>query len=86
MWLCPMTTSGTSRSSAIRSAACACFGPGMRKRRGTMRRFRERFVHIEKRLAERGRSPSQSDLEEMDALWEEAKQLARAPATTPETK
>jgi ATP diphosphatase len=40
-------------------------------------------VHIEQRLAESGRSPSQSDLEEMDALWEEAKRLTRtsAPAT-----
>jgi MazG family protein len=49
-----------------------------RELRATMHRFRERFVHIEKRLAESGRSPSQSDLEEMDALWEEAKRLARA--------
>jgi ATP diphosphatase len=45
-----------------------------------MKRFRERFVHIEQRLAESGRSPSQSDLQELDALWEEAKQLARAAA------
>ena len=51
-----------------------------RELRGTMYRFRERFVHIEQRLAESGRSPSQSDLKEMDALWEEAKQLARAAA------
>ena len=50
-----------------------------RELRATMHRFRERFVHIEKRLAERGRSPSQSDLEEMDALWEEAKRVLRAP-------
>ena len=55
-----------------------------RELRGTMHRFRERFVHIEKRLAETGRSPSQSDLQEMDALWEEAKRLARAPAPTPD--
>jgi MazG family protein len=56
-----------------------------RELRATMHRFRERFVHIEKRLAESGRSPSQSDLEEMDALWEEAKRLARASAPAPET-
>jgi len=49
-----------------------------RELRATMRRFRERFLHVEKRLAERGRTPSQSDLEEMDALWEEAKRLSRA--------
>jgi MazG family protein len=54
-----------------------------RELRGTMHRFRERFLHIEQRLAESGRSPSQSDLEEMDALWEEAKRLARAPGPTP---
>jgi len=54
-----------------------------RELRATLHRFRERFVHIEQRLAESGRSPSQSDLEEMDVLWEEAKRLTRtsAPAT-----
>jgi MazG family protein len=58
-----------------------------RELRATMHRFRERFLHIEKRLAESGRSPSQSNLEEMDALWEEAKRLGPAsgghPAPTP---
>jgi MazG family protein len=54
-----------------------------RELRATMHRFRERFVHIEQRLAESGRSPSESNLEEMDALWEEAKRLARAPAPGP---
>ncbi|MGH6742867.1 MAG: nucleoside triphosphate pyrophosphohydrolase, partial [Bradyrhizobium sp.] len=29
--------------------------------------------HIEARLADAGRSPEQSDLAEMDALWDEAK-------------
>jgi len=46
--------------------------------RSTMHRFRDRFLHIEKRLAEQGRSPSQSTLEEMDVLWEEAKALQRS--------
>ena len=46
-----------------------------RELRGTMSRFRERFVYIEQRLAERGRTPVQSNLEEMDALWDEAKLL-----------
>jgi len=55
-----------------------------RELRATLHRFRERFVHIEQRLAESGRSPSQSDLKEMDALWEEAKRLARAPRPTPD--
>jgi uncharacterized protein YabN with tetrapyrrole methylase and pyrophosphatase domain len=54
-----------------------------RELRATMHRFRERFLHIEKRLAESGRSPSQSNLEEMDALWEEAKRLGPAPGGHP---
>jgi MazG family protein len=38
------------------------------------RKFRGRFRHIERRLQERGRTPAQSTLEEMDALWQEAKE------------
>ena len=41
--------------------------------RGTLRRFESRFHHIERSLAERGKSPRDSTLAEMDALWEEAK-------------
>jgi ATP diphosphatase len=48
-----------------------------RELRAALARFRERFHHIERRLAERGATPSQASLEEMDALWEEAKALAR---------
>ena len=44
-----------------------------RELRATMQRFRSRFEHIEQRLAEQGRLPSQASLEEMDVLWEEAK-------------
>jgi nucleoside triphosphate diphosphatase len=36
-------------------------------------KFRRRFAHVETRLAERGRRPDESTLEEMDALWNEAK-------------
>lgn len=36
-------------------------------------KFERRFRHIEARLAERGKGPAQSDLAEMDALWDEAK-------------
>jgi ATP diphosphatase len=36
-------------------------------------KFVRRFRHIEARLAEAGRSPSQSTLDEMDRLWDEAK-------------
>jgi tetrapyrrole methylase family protein/MazG family protein/ATP diphosphatase len=46
--------------------------------RGTNAKFVRRFRHIERRLAERGRSPDQSDLAEMDALWDEAKAAEKA--------
>jgi MazG family protein len=52
-----------------------------RELRATMHRFRERFHYIEQRLAEGGRTPTQSNLEEMDALWEEAKRHHRALAS-----
>ena len=41
--------------------------------RGTLRRFESRFHFIEEKLRERGRSPRESNLPEMDALWNEAK-------------
>lgn len=41
--------------------------------RATNAKFGRRFRHIEARLAERGKTPEQSDLEEMDGLWDEAK-------------
>jgi tetrapyrrole methylase family protein/MazG family protein len=37
------------------------------------RKFRRRFQHIEARLRERGKKPADSSLDEMDALWNEAK-------------
>jgi MazG family protein len=36
-------------------------------------KFERRFRYIEKALAERGRTPEQASLDEMDNLWEEAK-------------
>lgn len=41
--------------------------------RGTNDKFARRFQHIEKWLAEKGRSPEDATLAEMDALWERAK-------------
>lgn len=41
--------------------------------RFTNAKFVRRFQYVEARLAERGRTPEQSDLAEMDALWDEAK-------------
>lgn len=37
-------------------------------------KFRRRFRHVERRLIESGRGLRQAGLDEMDALWEEAKQ------------
>ena len=55
--------------------------------RGANDKFRRRFAHIEARLAEDGRTPADSDLSEMDALWDEAKARERelgAPLLDPE--
>ena len=46
--------------------------------RFTNAKFARRFQYIEARLAERGRTPDESDLDEMDALWDEAKAAERA--------
>lgn len=39
-------------------------------------RFRRRFAHMERRVKEEGKILSDLSLQELDALWEEAKQLA----------
>ena len=41
--------------------------------RGTNDKFTRRFAYIEDELAKRGKTPEQSDLEEMDTLWNVAK-------------
>ncbi len=41
--------------------------------RAANEKFIRRFRYIEERLAAEGRSPANSDLAEMDALWDEAK-------------
>jgi nucleoside triphosphate diphosphatase len=48
--------------------------------RGTVRRFEIRFQYIEERLRERGRTPRDATLEEMDGLWDEAKRREKSPA------
>ena len=45
--------------------------------RATNDKFERRFRHIERRLAEQGRKPADASLEEMEALWQEAKTQAR---------
>lgn len=44
---------------------------------GTNGKFTRRFAHIEARLAEAGRGPHDASLEEMEALWQEAKAAER---------
>ncbi|MCC6342305.1 MAG: nucleoside triphosphate pyrophosphohydrolase [Bryobacterales bacterium] len=43
--------------------------------RRTNAKFRKRFAHVEQGLAARGKTVSASTLEEMEALWQEAKSL-----------
>jgi ATP diphosphatase len=45
--------------------------------RSANQKFVRRFRYIEERLAANGRTPSDSDLAEMDALWDEAKAKER---------
>jgi MazG family protein len=46
--------------------------------RGSIRRFEARFLHVEERLRESGRTPRESTLAEMDRYWDEAKARERA--------
>jgi tetrapyrrole methylase family protein/MazG family protein/ATP diphosphatase len=43
-------------------------------------KFVRRFRYIEAKLAERGKTPEDSDLAEMDALWDEAKAAEKYPS------
>jgi len=42
------------------------------------RKFRRRFAHIETSLATQGKTPSESNLEEMESYWQEAKKLEKS--------
>lgn len=46
--------------------------------RATNAKFVRRFNYVERQLAERGKTPEQSNLAEMDGLWDEAKVAERA--------
>lgn len=48
---------------------------------GTNAKFRRRFAHIEKRMDAQNRPLASASLEEMDALWDEAKALERGDET-----
>jgi len=43
--------------------------------RASLRKFTDRFSHIERELAAQGKTPEDSSLAEMDRIWEEAKKL-----------
>jgi len=45
--------------------------------RSTNAKFARRFAYIERALAADGRTPEDSDLAEMDRLWDEAKAAER---------
>jgi ATP diphosphatase len=46
--------------------------------RGANAKFERRFAHIETRLGAEGRAPEGASLDEMEALWEEAKRREKA--------
>jgi tetrapyrrole methylase family protein / MazG family protein len=46
--------------------------------RRTNAKFRERFAYIERKLAEHGRKPTESNMAELEELWQEAKQIAKS--------
>jgi uncharacterized protein YabN with tetrapyrrole methylase and pyrophosphatase domain len=46
--------------------------------RGANAKFERRFGHIESRLGAEGRTPASASLEDMEALWNEAKRLEGA--------
>jgi len=48
--------------------------------RSTLRKFESRFRFVENGLRERGKTPEQSNLEEMDGLWNDAKKAERKAA------
>ena len=47
--------------------------------RRTNRKFVRRFQYIEERLREKGKDINQSNLDEMERLWQEAKSLMEGP-------
>ncbi len=45
--------------------------------RGTNEKFTRRFGHVEAQLAQAGRRPQDASLDEMEALWQDAKRLEK---------
>jgi dephospho-CoA kinase len=46
--------------------------------RGTVAKFESRFKYVERQLKKNGKTPEESNLEEMDRLWDDAKKVERA--------
>jgi tetrapyrrole methylase family protein/MazG family protein len=46
-------------------------------------KFERRFQEIERRLAQQGRTPHEASFEEMDRLWDDAKESEHHPTTQP---
>src|SRR5215468_6148163 len=46
----------------------------------TNRKFKRRFQWMEERLRDSGRSPEQASMEELESLWQQAKQLEKSQA------
>ena len=44
----------------------------------TNRKFKRRFQWMEERLRESGRAPEQADIDELEGLWQQAKQLEKS--------
>ena len=51
--------------------------------RASNAKFERRFAYIERALEERGRSLDEATLDEMDALWDEAKRNEHSPSSRP---
>ena len=51
--------------------------------RGANAKFERRFAYIERALASQGRTPESTSLEEMDALWNEAKAKEKSSLSSP---
>jgi len=51
--------------------------------RATNAKFARRFAYIERALAAKGRSPDEASLDEMDALWNEAKEEETSSSSQP---
>jgi len=51
--------------------------------RKTNKKFIKRFQHIEQRLREAGRDFSQSDIQELERLWQEAKKKSEGKPQRP---